>query len=78
VPRHGFKIQSNTSSEHKEIGEVTSGNLSPLLQKGIGMGYVPPHSAGIGTSILIDIRGRAIPAVVAKTPFYKRKHSHTV
>jgi len=75
VPRHGFKIQSDASSGQKEIGEVTSGNLSPLLQKGIGMGYVPPHSATIGTSILIDIRGRSLPAVITKPPFYKRKQS---
>lgn len=71
VPRHGFKIL-NPEEPHAVIGEVTSGNLSPLLQKGIGMGYVVPAAARSGSSILIDIRGKACPAVVVKPPFYKR------
>lgn len=76
VPRHGFKILSGDSSGDKEIGEVTSGNLSPLLQKGIGLGYVPPQTAAIGSSICIDIRGRALPAVIAKPPFYRKRATH--
>lgn len=71
VPRHGFKILS-AQAPHPEIGDVTSGNLSPLLQKGIGMGYVTPAVAQPGSSILIDIRGKASPAVVVKPPFYKK------
>ena len=71
VPRHGFTIL-NPEKPHAVIGEVTSGNLSPLLQKGIGMGYVAPAAAQPGSSILIDIRGKACPAVVVKPPFYKR------
>jgi aminomethyltransferase len=71
VPRHGFKILSH-QAPHPEIGEVTSGNLSPLLQKGIGMGYVPPAAAQPGSSILIEIRGKACPAIVVKPPFYKK------
>ncbi|MBM4124089.1 MAG: glycine cleavage system aminomethyltransferase GcvT [Nitrospira sp.] len=71
VPRHGFKILVDGG---KEVGEVTSGNLSPILQKGIGLGYVPPALASVGSSFTIDIRGRAVPAVVVKPPFYKRKN----
>ena len=71
VPRHGFKIFSPTPPT-KPIGEVTSGNLSPYLQKGVGLGYVLPRDAEPGTTILIDIRGKAIPAKVVKPPFYKR------
>ncbi|MGZ9275034.1 MAG: glycine cleavage system aminomethyltransferase GcvT [Nitrospira sp.] len=71
VPRHGFKILSH-QAPHAEIGEVTSGNLSPLMQKGIGMGYVPPAAALPGSHILIDIRGKSCPAVVVKPPFYKK------
>jgi aminomethyltransferase len=71
VPRHGFKILDSVSSQ--AIGEVTSGNLSPLLQKGIGLGYVSASYVIPGTSLAIDIRGKAIPAVVVKSPFYKRK-----
>ncbi|MGH7233815.1 MAG: glycine cleavage system aminomethyltransferase GcvT [Nitrospiraceae bacterium] len=73
VPRHGFKIFSNSQSAEKEIGEVTSGNLSPILQKGIGLGYVLPESAAVGCHLTIDIRGKMVPAVVVNPPFYKRK-----
>ena len=74
VPRHDFSILSSEQGERRELGKVTSGNLSPLLQKGIGLGYVPPSSAAPGTSLNIDIRGRTLPAVVVKPPFYKRQH----
>ena len=73
VPRHGFKILSQQAPQ-AEIGKVTSGNLSPILQKGIGMGYLPPAAAQPGSPILIDIRGKACPAVVVKPPFYKKSH----
>ncbi len=73
VPRHGFKIFDSASSQ--VIGEVTSGNLSPLLQKGIGLGYVPASYAVSGTRLAIDIRGKAVPAVVVKPPFYKKPKS---
>ncbi|MBH0201359.1 MAG: glycine cleavage system aminomethyltransferase GcvT [Nitrospira sp.] len=71
VPRHGFTIFSSSSSR-TPIGEVTSGNLSPLLQKGIGLGYVSPKYAEIGTELYIDIRGKAVPAKVVKPAFYRR------
>jgi len=71
VPRHEMKILA----DKREIGVVTSGNLSPLLQKGIGMGYVPTKFSVPGTRFEIDIRGRLHQAVVVKLPFYKRKAS---
>ncbi|HMS82325.1 MAG TPA: glycine cleavage system aminomethyltransferase GcvT [Nitrospira sp.] len=74
VPRHGFTIIS-TGPESQPIGTVTSGNLSPVLQKGIGLGSVLPHHAEPGTRILIDIRGKAVPAMVVKLPFYKKPKS---
>jgi glycine cleavage system T protein (aminomethyltransferase) len=70
VPRHGFTILDPTSSQ--PIGEVTSGNLSPLLQKGIGLGYVPSAFAKPGTTIAIEIRGKSHQAVIVKPPFYKK------
>lgn len=71
VPRHGFKIYSSQTSSDP-IGEITSGNLSPLLQKGIGLGYVPIRYTDPGTPITIDIRGKAVPGQVVKTPFYRK------
>ena len=69
VPRHGLKIYS----AEKEIGEVGSGNHSPSLNKGIGMGYVLDAYAKVGQPISIDIRGRTVPAVIVERPFYRKK-----
>jgi aminomethyltransferase len=55
----------------KRSGEVTSGTFSPMLEKGIGTGYVPSESSKIGEEIGIDIRGNVVPAEIVKPPFYK-------
>jgi len=54
------------------IGEVTSGGPSPTLGHPIAMGYVQTASAGLGTSLQIENRGRLQPATVTALPFYKR------
>ncbi|RMG21346.1 MAG: glycine cleavage system aminomethyltransferase GcvT [Deltaproteobacteria bacterium] len=54
------------------VGEVTSGTLSPTLKKPIGMAYVPLALSEPGSTLAIDIRGRAVPARVVPLPFYKR------
>ncbi len=69
VPREGHTIYS----DQKVIGKVASGNFSPSLRKGIGMGFVDPRFSDEGSEILIDIRGKATPAVIVKRPFYKKK-----
>lgn len=69
VPRHGHKI----FSDGHEIGVVSSGNHSPSLGKGIGMGYVLTRFAELGGEILIEIRGNAVPAVIVERPFYRKK-----
>ncbi len=68
IPRHGYDIVDNGG---KKIGSVTSGTMSPSLGKGIGMGYVPSIFAKPGSKIHIQIRKKAVPATIAKTPFYK-------
>lgn len=70
IPRHGYKILN----EQKEIGIVTSGMFSPILQKPIGLGYVSNEYSKVDSEVNIDIRGRMLPAKVAKTPFYKRPY----
>jgi len=55
----------------KQVGEVTSGTFSPMLEKGIGVGYVAIEHSKIGTEIGIGIRGNVVPAEVIKPPFYK-------
>jgi aminomethyltransferase len=53
-------------------GVVTSGTMSPSLEIGIGMAYVPVASAEPGTEIEIDVRGKVRSATVAKKPLYKK------
>ena len=68
IPRHGYEIVDDNG---KVIGNVTSGTMSPSLEKGIGMGYVPTELAAPGSKINIQIRKKALPATVVKMPFYK-------
>lgn len=55
----------------RPVGETTSGALSPSLNEGIAMAYLPPALAHPGQTIQIDIRGRPFTAVVEKKPFYR-------
>jgi aminomethyltransferase len=66
-PRHGYPIHAGANP----TGTVTSGTFSPILERGIGMGYVGIGSAKVGTPIAIMIRDRAIPASVVSLPFVK-------
>ncbi|MCY3910574.1 MAG: glycine cleavage system aminomethyltransferase GcvT [bacterium] len=50
------------------VGEVTSGNFSPMLEAGIALGFVPPD-AEIGDTLAVDMRGTSTPATVVKLPF---------
>ena len=68
VPRHDMPL----FAQDKPIGTVTSGNLSPILQKGIGMGYVEPAYTKTGTAFDVEIRGKRVPARVVALPFYKK------
>lgn len=64
VPRQGMAIEGG--------GEVTSGTHSPMLDVGIGMGYVPIGQAQAGTELTIDVRGRPRRARTVKKPIYKK------
>jgi aminomethyltransferase len=65
IPRQGMRIENG--------GEVTSGTLSPMLDIGIGMGYVPAERAKSGTELVVDVRGRARRGEVVKKPIYKKE-----
>ena len=67
VPRAGMPIA--------EGGEVTSGTHSPLLQQGIGLGYVPTEHSQPDSEITIDVRGKQRKARVVKKPIYRRGES---
>ena len=65
VPRQGMPI--------REGGEVTSGSHSPMLDHGIGMGYVRTELAAPETRITIDVRGRDRAARIVPKPIYRRE-----
>jgi aminomethyltransferase len=65
IPRQGMAIEGG--------GEVTSGSHSPMLDIGIGMGYVPAAQSAPGTELTIDVRGKPRRARVVKKPIYKRE-----
>lgn len=66
IPRHHYEIYAQNG---EKIGFVTSGNISPVLNKPIGMGYVAINFAQPETEIQIEARGRRYPAKVVKVPF---------
>lgn len=72
-PRPGYPILSETKGG-KVIGKVTSGTVSPMLSKGIALGYVPVDLAKVGTKLAIDCRGKINAAEVIKPPFYIRPY----
>jgi aminomethyltransferase len=64
IPRQGMAIEGG--------GEVTSGSLSPMLDAGIGLGYVPAARSKAGTELMIDVRGKPRHAEVSRKPLYKK------
>jgi aminomethyltransferase len=66
VPRAGCGVRIGG----EVAGEVTSGNVSPVLERGIALAFLPPGTAP-GTAVDVDIRGRAASGAVVKPPFIK-------
>ena len=67
-PRHGYEIQDH----HAPVGTVTSGTVSPVLEKGIGMGYVRSDIAQAETPIAVLIRGKSVGGKIVKMPFIQK------
>ena len=65
IPRQGMAIE--------EGGEVTSGSHSPMLERGIGMGYVDAVHTEPGTTLTIDVRGKPRHAELVKKPIYNKE-----
>lgn len=66
-PRHGYEVRYHG----EPAGEVTSGVLSPTLDRGIGLAYVAAEAADSGGSLEIVIRNQPVPAEVVRPPFYR-------
>jgi aminomethyltransferase len=69
IPRQGNAVVSGG----QEVGVVTSGTLSPSLEVGIGMAYVPIELAEPGTEVEIDVRGKLRAARVESKPLYRKE-----
>jgi len=70
IPRQHYKV---VDAEGNEIGEVTSGTMSPILKKGIGMAYLKKGFWKVDTEIYIQVRNKKLKAKVAKPPFHLQK-----
>jgi aminomethyltransferase len=68
IPRSNYKIFSTDNL--RNIGVVTSGSFSPILKRGIGMGYIDTHYSKEGNSIKIDIRGKMKEGLIKSFPLY--------
>ncbi|MDF1815303.1 MAG: glycine cleavage system aminomethyltransferase GcvT [Verrucomicrobiales bacterium] len=66
-PRHGYDVIDPQTG--LKVSELSSGGMSPTLQKGIAMAYIPLELAKPGTALEIGIRQRTFPAEVVKKPF---------
>ncbi len=65
IPRHDYALRDAAG---QEIGKVTSGTMSPMLNIGIGLGYVKAEYAAPGSEIFVDVRGKLLKAAVHKLP----------
>jgi aminomethyltransferase len=70
IARQGHTVLSEEGGE--VVGAVTSGTWSPTFEKALGMAYVPVAMSAPGTPLTLDVRGKAVPAVVVDVPFYRR------
>ncbi|MEP3197830.1 MAG: glycine cleavage system aminomethyltransferase GcvT [Lentilitoribacter sp.] len=66
--RAGTKLfASETSSD--EIGEITSGGFGPSVNSPVSMGYITTEFSNEGTKVFAEVRGKRLPATIAKMPF---------
>jgi len=67
-PRHGYDI----TAEGKKVGVITSGTVSPVLEKPVALGYVNKSFNAPGSKVAFKIRDKEVSALVTKLPFVKK------
>jgi aminomethyltransferase len=67
-PRHGYDI----TSDGKKVGTVTSGTVSPVLDRPIALAYIDYGYAAEGSKVSFNIRGKEVPAVITRLPFISK------
>ncbi|GAA1060901.1 glycine cleavage system aminomethyltransferase GcvT [Agromyces bracchium] len=72
APRAGYAVFDGAGEDAREVGEITSGALSPTLGHPVAMAFVAPDVAEVGSSLFVDVRGTRVAASVTALPFYKR------
>jgi aminomethyltransferase len=81
----GFEVEGRRSARQgmllyqggKHVGHVSSGCLSPTLDKVIAMGYVPAAMSAVGTEFELDLGKVKTTAKVVKMPFYNPVRTKT-
>jgi aminomethyltransferase len=68
IPRHG----NDVVKDGKPVGQISSGTLSPCLNKGIAMAYMDHDAREVGSTVDIDIRGKPVSSRIVKPPFVKK------
>jgi len=68
IARQGHRVVRDGEA----VGVVTSGTFGPTLERAVGMAYVPPDLAAVGTPLTLDVRGKELAAQVVELPFYRR------
>jgi aminomethyltransferase len=69
IARENYPIVDDS---HQVIGKVTSGAPGPTVGQNIGLAYVPVSCSELGSTLLVDCRGKLVEAKVARIPFHKR------
>ena len=72
APRAGYAVFDGEGDDARQVGEITSGALSPTLGHPVAMAFVAPDAAEIGRGLFVDVRGSRSAASVVKPPFYQR------
>jgi aminomethyltransferase len=67
IPRQGYPI----FADGLKIGTTTSGTHSPMLERGIGIGYVSKNHWNVGSELQMETRGKMHPIRIVETPFYR-------
>lgn len=67
IPRSGQPVRTADGGE----GTVTSGNISPMLDTGVGLAYISPPPPAEGAELEVELRGRWIPGRTVKPPFHE-------
>ncbi|BAZ07978.1 glycine cleavage system aminomethyltransferase GcvT [Calothrix sp. NIES-3974] len=73
IARHGYPVLNNG----EQVGEITSGTLSPTLGYPIALAYVKAELGKLGQELTVEIRGKTYPAIVVKKPFYRSRSRTT-